>query len=57
MTPAPERSAIRDQALADACRNLDRIMAPLAGLATGLLRKHGWTEARIDARADGPMWT
>ena len=46
-----------EKALAQACRNLDGIMAPLAGLATGVLRKHGWTEARIAARADAPVWT
>ena len=46
-----------DKALVDACTNLDRIMGPLAAMATGVLRKQGWSEARIEARADGPVWT
>jgi hypothetical protein len=44
---------IGEQAFREAAAKLGRVMGPLAGLAVGHLRAHGWTEARIDARGDG----
>ena len=47
---AEERSAPMEEAFVRAQGNLALMMAPLAGLATGALRRQGWSDAEIEAR-------
>ena len=53
MTAVPGRTAAPARAACEATANLGRMMTSLAELARGGLLTHGWTEAQIEARADG----